>query len=734
MKKYIVIIIVLLLLNITFATTIYAEGPSNWAAKEIEELKATKYFDLNRFNNYQNSITRGEFIYFATRLFEIMSGQEILVDKSINYNDTSDTWALKGSTVNITSGVGNEQFAPDKILTREEFATMIIRTLNLGKISLKEPNNFTFSDDKDISSWAKESMYIAKENDILNGVGNNLSAPKQEATLEQCIVIINRILKNNKGKEFTYNNNKNLIPYDNEVEDVDVIEYSIGKYTGELKNSIPNGTGTMIYDNGDIYEGEWIDGLRHGNGIFTTYNEDGEVATYNGNWENDKKNGSGIYKDEDYEYMGSWKNDKKHGNGTLESTVIEYIGQWVDGYMQGQGEYIFHFLESFKQHYVGELYMDSFSGVGKLETFEDGKLTKVENGYFVRDHFTGEDKNLPLPKNSRYLNITIDNDTGKYYGETSLNTSTYDYEANGYGIINFENGNKYIGLWKNNQYNGLGTLIKSNGSSTEGYWSYGKLQYPVKVKNGDSVSFSGGNYTGELMGIIPHGYGVLEFQNGEKYEGYFEYGDKSGKGIQTWSDGEFYDGYWKNSKYDGQGTYYSKKALTVGEWKENFVHGFSRIEFENGKIYEGEWKYGKFHGKGTYTWPDGKTYEGEWEDNEYSGFGKLTWPDGKTYEGEWKDNEYSGFGKLTWPDGSIYEGDWLNGKPNGYGKMNYSNGSTYEGDWSYGIPRGNCIYIWPDGKVYEGQWENNQPNGYGKVTMPDGTIYEGQWEEGYFIR
>lgn len=141
MKKTVILVLLLSLLSSMFANVAFAEAPSTWTQKEVDELKSTKYFDASRFTEYQKPITRLEFIYFAARLFEVMNGQEIQVDPNIKFTDTSDTWALKGATINITSGTGNGQFAPDAVLTREQFATMIIRTMQLGNLSLSKPGN-----------------------------------------------------------------------------------------------------------------------------------------------------------------------------------------------------------------------------------------------------------------------------------------------------------------------------------------------------------------------------------------------------------------------------------------------------------------------------------------------------------------------------------------------------------------------------------------------------------------
>lgn len=40
------------------------------------------------------------------------------------------------------------------------------------------------------------------------------------------------------------------------------------RYTGTLKNGLPNGLGTCVWPNGSQYDGEWRNGLMHGFGTY----------------------------------------------------------------------------------------------------------------------------------------------------------------------------------------------------------------------------------------------------------------------------------------------------------------------------------------------------------------------------------------------------------------------------------------------------------------------------------
>ena len=67
------------------------------------------------------------------------------------------------------------------------------------------------------------------------------------------------------------------------------------KYEGEYKKTKWNGKGTITWSNGDKYEGDWIDGNRTGNGVYTF---------------NEKRSGYG------YKYVGGFLNNEYHGKGT----------------------------------------------------------------------------------------------------------------------------------------------------------------------------------------------------------------------------------------------------------------------------------------------------------------------------------------------------------------------------------------------------------------------------------
>ena len=142
-------------------------------------------------------------------------------------------------------------------------------------------------------------------------------------------------------------------------------------YVNKLRQ--PDGKGTMKYSDGSEYTGDWVNGVRQGQGTMTYDN-----GIYDGEWQNDKKNGKGTY---------TWNDGKK------------YDGAYVDDVRDGKGVF--------------------------------SNWVDLTNGY-----------------------------SGTYYGESKND------QFDGYGSFLFDNGDKFEGVYKENQY-WTGTYTKKDGSQYE---------------------------------------------------------------------------------------------------------------------------------------------------------------------------------------------------------------------------------------------------------------------------
>ena len=138
----------------------------------------------------------------------------------------------------------------------------------------------------------------------------------------------------------------------------------------------------------------------------------------------------------------------------------------------------------------------------------------------------------------------------------------YIYNNNNYVYRTeiYENGDKYIGEFKNNKRNGKGIMYYNKNDEKkrekyEGEWKDGN-------KEGKGILYwrDGDKYEGDFKLDITEGKGTYYANNGDKYVGDFKNGKSNGKGIQYWNNGNRYEGDFKNDKIEGKGVIYYKNG------------------------------------------------------------------------------------------------------------------------------------------------------------------------------
>ncbi|MCH4888534.1 hypothetical protein EZV73_13155 [Acidaminobacter sp. JC074] len=209
-------LISLVLLMTSLSVFAGEDEPSGWAEEGLNLLKESEKFRQEAFGDYKEPITRENFIYLAVRLYELTTGMANGQLNDIEFIDTDDSYAIKGARLGITKGVEEGKFGPDQLLTREQLATFIVKTLELSRVPLKEADSYVFNDHSEISYWARKYVYKAKANGIIGGVGQDMFNPQGQATVEQALTIIKNIMSN---EELGMKENLNCAAF---FDDVDV--------------------------------------------------------------------------------------------------------------------------------------------------------------------------------------------------------------------------------------------------------------------------------------------------------------------------------------------------------------------------------------------------------------------------------------------------------------------------------------------------------------------------------
>ena len=109
------------------------------------------------------------------------------------------------------------------------------------------------------------------------------------------------------------------------------------------------------------------------------------------------------------------------------------------------------------------------------------------------------------------------------------------------GTYIYNNGDKYIGGFKEGIRNGEGKYFYANGNKYIGQWTDGK-----RNGKGEFIFPNGNKYIGDFVDGEWTGKGTLTNFFGDKYVGEFKNGKRHGKGTVSSADGFNYQGVFKN--------------------------------------------------------------------------------------------------------------------------------------------------------------------------------------------
>jgi len=165
-------------------------APSSWAAEQVNAAIAAGHVPTSLQSKYSSAATRAEFCALAVAFYEKVIGNEITERKI--FNDTSDINVQKMGALGVVSGVGNDNFAPNQTLTREQAAVILSNLANAMNKPLPDAPA-TFADNSSVASWAITQAGRIQAAGVMSGTGNNMFSPKDDYTREQCIVTIMRL-------------------------------------------------------------------------------------------------------------------------------------------------------------------------------------------------------------------------------------------------------------------------------------------------------------------------------------------------------------------------------------------------------------------------------------------------------------------------------------------------------------------------------------------------------------
>ncbi len=187
--------------------------------------------------------------------------------------------------------------------------------INLDK---EEFEKFSVLDSKEKQIWLKinkKEIYDLIINDLnnINNINNNKKNKNNfDYNKVSNLLGVNFLEKIKKRKRKNYSNT-NLIASRKRKSLLEIHYCHINfddneTYEGEqldYNSTSISGYGLYSYKNGDSYEGDFVEGKRHGLGEYIYK----DTSYYRGEWENDCKSGRGVYVKNGKEYNGIWKDN-----------------------------------------------------------------------------------------------------------------------------------------------------------------------------------------------------------------------------------------------------------------------------------------------------------------------------------------------------------------------------------------------------------------------------------------
>ncbi|MDD4834294.1 MAG: S-layer homology domain-containing protein, partial [Lutispora sp.] len=149
-----------------------------------------------------SKLTRGQFITMLMRAY----GIEPDTSRSDNFSDSGSTWytgyLAAAKRLGISAGVGNNMFAPDREIIRQEMFTLLYNVLRViqqfpetKKSDEVSPGRTLseFTDEGQIASWAREAMSLLVETDTISGNAGKL-APQSTATRAEMAQVLYNLM------------------------------------------------------------------------------------------------------------------------------------------------------------------------------------------------------------------------------------------------------------------------------------------------------------------------------------------------------------------------------------------------------------------------------------------------------------------------------------------------------------------------------------------------------------
>lgn len=156
-----------------------------WARESVERLYAVGAISAAEQFRPNDSVTREEFVKLMAVTLRLAK-----TSQTADFTDVAaDAWyapyIAAAQAMGIVTGHEDGRFGVGEQMTRQDMAVMLCRALEALAVQLPDENAGLFTDDSEISGYARSAVYAMRNAGVINGLGNGCFGPEQNASRAQ---------------------------------------------------------------------------------------------------------------------------------------------------------------------------------------------------------------------------------------------------------------------------------------------------------------------------------------------------------------------------------------------------------------------------------------------------------------------------------------------------------------------------------------------------------------------
>jgi hypothetical protein len=216
------IILSVISLSAVLGTSALAADLSGWAISDYQQANEAGLVSYSVVsNNLKDNITREEFCELVVNLYEKLTGEDMIEPDVSPFVDTDSMAVAQAYCYGMVSGTGDNTFTPDRLVTREEMAKMLVSTLTASEVDFDLSDGYedaaaidAFADSDEVSSWAKPAVITMLNYSLMSGVDEYSFQPLGSTTREQAISSVNRSYAKFSDSDFSLDLPEITLPED----------------------------------------------------------------------------------------------------------------------------------------------------------------------------------------------------------------------------------------------------------------------------------------------------------------------------------------------------------------------------------------------------------------------------------------------------------------------------------------------------------------------------------------